>query len=113
MVAVVVAITALKHQKSGENSAKISVSGQTCGQRRKTGLFNPQSREEQARYGYCENTRFREDLRENKRKTRVRYEPSFWSECNIAYIRRVRPTNSKQDLNLRPLPPQRRFLCKM
>ena len=59
------------------NSAKISASGQTCGQVRKMGLFNPQSREEQARYGYCENTRFREDLREDKRKTRVRYEPSF------------------------------------
>ena len=62
------------------NSAKISASGQTCGQGRKMGLFNPQSREEQAHYDYHENARFREDLRENKRKTRVRYEPSFWSE---------------------------------
>ena len=44
------------------------------------GLFNPEIREEQARYVYCENARFRENLRENKRKTRVRYEPSFWSE---------------------------------
>ena len=30
------------------NSAKISASGQTCGQVRKMGLFNPQSRGEQA-----------------------------------------------------------------
>ena len=28
----------------------------------------------------CEHARFQENLRENKRKTRVRYEPSFWSE---------------------------------
>ena len=40
------------------NSAKISASGQTCGQRRKTGLFNPQSREEQAHYDCHENARF-------------------------------------------------------
>ena len=33
------------------------------------GLFNPQSRGEQARSLYCENARFREDLRENKEKT--------------------------------------------
>ena len=70
----------LNYQKSAENEAKISASGQTCGQRRKMGLFNPRSREEQAHYVCCENARFREDLRENKRKTRVRYEPSFWSE---------------------------------
>ena len=62
------------------NSTKISASGQTCGQRRKKGLFNPRSREEQAHLSYQENARFREDLRENKRKTRVRYEPSFWSD---------------------------------
>jgi len=61
-------------------SAKISASGQTCGQRRKMGLFNPQSREEQAYYIYQENARFQEIMRGNKRKTRVRYEPSFWSE---------------------------------
>ena len=60
--------------------SKISVSGQTCGQVRKMGLFNPQNREEQARYVYHENARFRENLRENKRKTRVRCEPSFWSK---------------------------------
>ena len=47
------------------------------------GLFHPQNREEQAHYVYHENARFREDLRGNK-KTRVRYEPSFWSEWNIA-----------------------------
>ena len=46
------------------SKAKISVSGQTCGQRRKMGLFNPQSREEQARYVYCENARFQEILRD-------------------------------------------------
>jgi len=47
-----------------EKSAKISASGQICGQRRKMGLFNPQSREEQAHYVCCENARFREDLRD-------------------------------------------------
>ena len=62
------------------NSAKNSLSGQTCGQGRKMGLFNPGRREEQAHYVYHKNARFHEDLRENKRKTRVRYEPSFWSE---------------------------------
>ena len=31
-----------------KKSAKISASGQTCGQVRKMGLFNPESREEQA-----------------------------------------------------------------
>ena len=41
-----------------DKSAKISASGQTCGQRRKMGLFNPRSREEQARYVCCENARF-------------------------------------------------------
>ena len=64
------------HKNEGANfalfiankSAKISASGQTCGQRRKMGLFNPESREEQAHYIYHENARFREDLRENKRK---------------------------------------------
>ena len=39
-------------------SLEISASGQTCGQRRKTGLFNPQSREEQAHYQYQENLMF-------------------------------------------------------
>ena len=46
------------------NSAKISASGQTCGQERKMGLFNPQSREEQAHYVYHENARFQEILRD-------------------------------------------------
>ena len=41
-----------------------SASGQTCGQRRKTGLFNPQSREEQAHYDYHENARFQEILQD-------------------------------------------------
>ena len=63
---------------AARNSAKNSVSGQTCGQRQKMGLFNPRSRGERAHCIYHENARFREDLRENKRKTRVRYEPSFW-----------------------------------
>ena len=44
------------------------------------GLFNPRSREEQARYVYHGNTRIREDLRENKRKTKVRYESPNWVE---------------------------------
>ena len=44
------------------------------------GLFTPQSREEQAHLLYRENTRFREDLRENKRKSEVRLNLRFWSE---------------------------------
>ena len=44
------------------------------------GLFNPESREEQARSLYRKNARFREDLRENKRNSEVRYEPPNWSE---------------------------------
>ena len=59
---------------------KISASGQTCGQVRKMGLFNPESREEQAHSLYCENARFHEDLRENKRKSEVRLNLRFWSE---------------------------------
>ena len=43
-----------------QKGVKISASGQTCGQVRKMGLFNPRSREEQARYVYCENARFQE-----------------------------------------------------
>ena len=42
------------------------------------GLFNPRSREEQAHYNYHENTRFREDLRDKKRNSEVRYEPPNW-----------------------------------
>ena len=53
-----------KHQKVVEKSAKISASGQTCGQVRKMGLFNPERREEQAHYVYCENARFHEDLKD-------------------------------------------------
>ena len=49
---------------TARNSAKISLSGQTCGQGRKMGLFTPKIREEQARYLYCENARFRENLRD-------------------------------------------------
>ena len=67
---------------TANKSAKISASGQTCGQGRKMGLFNPRRREEQARYVCCENTRFREDLRENKRKSEVRLNLRFWSECS-------------------------------
>ena len=63
-----------------KKSAKISASGQTCGQRRKMGLFTPENREEQAHFVYHENTRFREDLRENKRKSEVRLNLRFWSE---------------------------------
>ena len=33
---------------TARKSAKISLSGQTCGQRRKMGLFTPESREGQA-----------------------------------------------------------------
>ena len=56
------------------------------------GLFNPESREEQAHSLYRENARFQEIKRENKRKSEVRLNLRFWSEW--------------QDLNLRPLPPQ-------
>ena len=63
-----------------KNKAKISTSGQTCGQVRKMGLFNPQSREEQAHLLYRENARFCEYLRENKRKSEVRLNLRFWSE---------------------------------
>ena len=63
-----------------EMGAKISASGQTGGQMRKMGLFNPQSREEQARYVYCENARFRENLRGNKRKIGNLTTPDFWSD---------------------------------
>ena len=48
------------------------------------GLFNPQSRGEQARYVYQENARFREYLRGNKRKIGNLTTPDFWSEWNIA-----------------------------
>lgn len=51
--------------------------GLTCRRNEKTGTFNLISREECACNYYHENVRFQEILRENKRKTRVRYEPSF------------------------------------
>jgi len=57
-----------------------SVSGQTCDQRQKMGLFNPESREEQAHFLYCENTRFQEIMRGNKRKSEVRSNLRFWSD---------------------------------
>ena len=63
-------------------SAKISASGQTCGQRRKMGLFNPESRGEQAHYVYSENARFQEIMRGNKRKSEVRMNLRFWYECS-------------------------------
>ena len=62
---------------AARNSAKNSASGQTCGQGRKMGLFNPQSREEQAHLLCYENARFCEDLRENKRKSEVRLNLRF------------------------------------
>jgi hypothetical protein len=49
-----------------ENSAKISASVQTCGQVRKTGLFNPGSREEPAHLLYHENARFREKIKNRR-----------------------------------------------
>ena len=82
----------VKKHLNQKNKPKISASGQTCGQRWKMGLFNPWSRGGQAHWLYRENARFREDLRENKRKSEVRLNLRFWSEW--------------QDLNLRPLPPQ-------
>ena len=59
-----IVLSSKNYQKLGENKPKISVSGQTCGQRRKMGLFNPERREEQAHYDYHENTRFCENLRD-------------------------------------------------
>ena len=44
------------------------------------GLFNPRSREEQARYVYHENARFQEILRGNKRKIGNLTTPDFWSD---------------------------------
>ena len=41
------------------------------------GLFNPESREEQAHYVYCENERFQEILRENKEKSGILRLPIF------------------------------------
>ena len=66
--------------KSPENKAKNPLSGQSCGQVRKMGLFNPESREEQAHYVYRENARFQEIKRGNKRKSEVRLNLRFWSE---------------------------------
>ena len=74
------AITALKLLKSSRKKLKISASGQTCGQVRKMGLFTPKIREEQAHCLYCENARFRENLRGNKRKSEVLLNLRFWSE---------------------------------
>ena len=70
------------------------------------GLFNPQSRGEQAHYVYHENARFREDLRENKRKTRVRYEPSFWSDCSYLIYSKAK---SRGGRNI--FPKRRKCLC--
>ena len=47
------------------------------------GLFTPKSREEQAYYDYHENARFREDLRENKRKSEVRSNLRFRKRNHI------------------------------
>ena len=66
------------------------------------GLFNPESREEQARYVYHENARFCENLRENKRKNRavrkVGHIPVFLVWCDLCC--------KQHQLNQRPLPPQ-------
>ena len=75
-----IVLSSKNYQKLGENKTKIPASGQTCGQVRKMGLFNPRSREEQAHYDYYKNARFQEILRENKRKSEVRLNLRFWSE---------------------------------
>ena len=67
-------------EKAPEFSLKISMYGLTCRRCRKTGTFYPIEREECACNQYCENARFREDLRENKRKSEVRLNLRFWSE---------------------------------
>lgn len=54
----------------------------------KIGLFNPQSREEQAHCGYCENTRFQGVLQTNREKsTELIAQTSFV----IAYIQNLQP----------------------
>ena len=60
-----------------EKGAKISASGQTCGQRRKKGLFNPKSREEQA-HDYIAKTRdFKRFCEINKEKSGILRLPIF------------------------------------
>ena len=58
----------------------VSDYGLTCGQTQKTGLFQPQFREEQAHLIFRENASFHELLRENKRKTGIVRFPFSWSE---------------------------------
>ena len=74
------------------------------------GLFNPRSREGQAHCVYHENTRFREVLRGNKRKSEVRLNLRFWSECKersdgIASLRASKTSRSAERRNLRCPPP--------
>ena len=68
------------NRKVPEFSPKISMYGLTCRRCQKTGTFSPANREECACTYYHENARFREDLRENKRKSEVRLNLRFWSE---------------------------------
>ena len=55
-----IVLSSKNYQKLLENKVKNSLSGQPHNQIRKTGLFNPESREEQAHYDYRENARFQE-----------------------------------------------------
>ena len=74
---------------------------------RKMGLFNPQNREEQARSLYCENARFQEILRENKRKNgavrNVGHIPVFGrnvhTRCNLRQRAEDPETYSKRSEN--------------
>ena len=79
------------------NSAKISVSGQTCGQVRKMGLFNPRNRGEQARFICCENARFQEIMRGNKRKIGGSVEPPILEGTHIkdTHLKAVQRCNTE------------------
>ena len=67
------------------------------------GLFTPQSREGQAFYICCENARFQEILRGNKRKIGTLTNPDFWSECKersdgIASLRASKTSRAESEV---------------
>ena len=47
-----------QHRSTAKHPHVVTDYGLTCGQTQKTGLFNPESREEKAHYGYHKNARF-------------------------------------------------------
>ena len=85
----------------------------------KNGLVHPRKQGRTSPFLYCENTSFQEILRGNKRKSEVRYEPSFWSECKersdgIANLRASKTSRSaergRRRQNLRCPPPSHSLL---